>query len=263
MARMRGSNGRRARRRCGASTRAAAVCGALHGGARAAVAERRPRVARVPARVEAASRQRRRWSDRRAGAGHGRFPGGSVGRRRSFHRAGVGPERPGRGRTFLAAARKIPPGPCGTSQLGPGLQGTEPPMGTGDGVDPRSPANRRWRWGWTPDPRQIGDRGWGWTPDSRRVSSSCMHLMGSRMSRRPASVPLAAAVITRGRRARRRHSDIRLRFRMLMLSAGFKLMLQCQLTSLVLRSHEIASQTPIDSEVYSGDDGAAAHPKAA
>ena len=25
------------------------------------------------------------------------------------------------------------------------------------GMDPRSPANRGWRWGWTPDPRQIGD----------------------------------------------------------------------------------------------------------
>ncbi len=39
-------------------------------------------------------------------------------------------------------------------------QGTEPPMGTGDGDDPRSPANRGW-WpgGWTPDPRQIGDGG--------------------------------------------------------------------------------------------------------
>jgi hypothetical protein len=37
-------------------------------------------------------------------------------------------------------------------------QGTEPPMGTGDGDDPRSPANRGWRWGWTPaDSRQIGD----------------------------------------------------------------------------------------------------------
>jgi hypothetical protein len=36
-------------------------------------------------------------------------------------------------------------------------QGTEPPMGTGDGDDPRSPANRGWRRGWTPDPRQIGD----------------------------------------------------------------------------------------------------------
>jgi hypothetical protein len=41
------------------------------------------------------------------------------------------------------------------------LQGTEPPMGTGDGDDPRSPANRGWGWGWTPHPRQIGDRGWG------------------------------------------------------------------------------------------------------
>ena len=35
-------------------------------------------------------------------------------------------------------------------------QGTEPPMGTGDGDDPRSPANRGWCQGWTPDPRQIG-----------------------------------------------------------------------------------------------------------
>ncbi len=25
-------------------------------------------------------------------------------------------------------------------------------MGTGDGDDPRSPANRGWWWGWTPDP---------------------------------------------------------------------------------------------------------------
>jgi hypothetical protein len=24
-------------------------------------------------------------------------------------------------------------------------------------MDPRSPANRGWRWGWTTDPRQIGD----------------------------------------------------------------------------------------------------------
>ncbi len=37
-------------------------------------------------------------------------------------------------------------------------QGAEPPMGTGDGDDPRlSPANRGWRrglgLGWTPDPR--------------------------------------------------------------------------------------------------------------
>ena len=39
------------------------------------------------------------------------------------------------------------------------IQGTEPPMGTGDGDDPRSPANRGWGWGWTPDPRQIGDGG--------------------------------------------------------------------------------------------------------
>ncbi len=38
-------------------------------------------------------------------------------------------------------------------------QGTEPPMGTGDGDDPRSPANRGWRRGLTPDPRQIGDGG--------------------------------------------------------------------------------------------------------
>ncbi len=54
-------------------------------------------------------------------------------------------------------------------------QGTEPPMGTGDGdagaipdppqigdgagTDPRSPAVRGSGWGWTPDPRQIGDRG--------------------------------------------------------------------------------------------------------
>jgi hypothetical protein len=32
-------------------------------------------------------------------------------------------------------------------------------MGTGDGDDPRSPANpsRGWGWGWTPHPRQIGD----------------------------------------------------------------------------------------------------------
>ena len=39
----------------------------------------------------------------------------------------------------------------------PLAQGTEPPMGTGDGDDPRSPANRGWGWGWTPHPRQIGD----------------------------------------------------------------------------------------------------------
>jgi hypothetical protein len=37
------------------------------------------------------------------------------------------------------------------------VQGTEPPMGTGVGDDPRSPANRGWGRGWTPDPRQIGD----------------------------------------------------------------------------------------------------------
>jgi hypothetical protein len=33
------------------------------------------------------------------------------------------------------------------------------PVGTGDGDDPRSPANRGWRRGWTPGPRQIGDGG--------------------------------------------------------------------------------------------------------
>jgi hypothetical protein len=46
-------------------------------------------------------------------------------------------------------------------------------MGTGDGDDPRSPANRGWRRGWTPDPRQIGDGGGpgpaGWTPDPRQI----------------------------------------------------------------------------------------------
>jgi hypothetical protein len=45
------------------------------------------------------------------------------------------------------------------SGIGNRIQGTEPPMGTGDGDDPRSPANRGWRRGWTPDPRQIGDGG--------------------------------------------------------------------------------------------------------
>jgi hypothetical protein len=51
------------------------------------------------------------------------------------------------------------PGPLfldGTFE-GQNSQGTEPPMGTGDGNDPRSPANRGWGWGWTPEPRQIGD----------------------------------------------------------------------------------------------------------
>jgi hypothetical protein len=136
----------------------------------------------------------------------------------------------------------------------PAVQGTEPPMGTGDGDDPRSPANRGCRWGWTPDPRQIGDRGWGCSGPPivgacQTASAEQLHLMGtgSRMSPRLALV----AVIARGRRARRRHNDIRFRFRMLMLSTG--LMLQCQLTSL------IAAQTPID--VHSGDEGA--HPKPA
>ena len=89
--------------------------------------------------------------------------------------------------------------------------------------------------GMIPDPRQIGDGGGdgppipgksgiipGMIPDCRRVPEQ-LHLMGSRMSPRLASV----AVITRGRRVRRRHNDIRFRFRMLMLGAG--LMLQCQL----------------------------------
>jgi hypothetical protein len=41
------------------------------------------------------------------------------------------------------------------------------PMGTGDGDDPRSPANRGWGRGWTPDPRPFGPGwGWGWTPRS-------------------------------------------------------------------------------------------------
>ncbi len=69
--------------------------------------------------------------------------------------------------------------PCTSSD-----QGTEPPMGTGDGDDPRSPANRGWWWGWTrtprADPLQIGlslrlSRGWGlgcqwgWAPDPRQI----------------------------------------------------------------------------------------------
>ena len=29
-------------------------------------------------------------------------------------------------------------------------------LGMGPGMDPRSPVNREWWWGWTPDPRQIG-----------------------------------------------------------------------------------------------------------
>ena len=59
-------------------------------------------------------------------------------------------------------------------------QGTEPPMGTGDGDDPRSPANRGWGWsgppipgesgmgmGMDPDPRRAGDR--GSIPDPRQI----------------------------------------------------------------------------------------------
>jgi hypothetical protein len=68
------------------------------------------------------------------------------------------------------------PSPCRT----PGGQGTELPMGTGDGDDPRlgSPANRARWWGCrTVDPRSPADyrgSGWGWTPgpDCRRVPSS-------------------------------------------------------------------------------------------
>ena len=85
-------------------------------------------------------------------------------------------------------------------------------MAVGTRMDPRSPANR--------------GSGMGMIPDSvcRRVPSSCTLWVAEFMSPRLASV----AVITRGRRVRRRHNDIRLRFRMLMLSAG--LILQCQLT---------------------------------
>jgi hypothetical protein len=58
--------------------------------------------------------------------------------------------------------------------------------------------------------------------------------VGTRMG--PCLASVAVIMITRGRRVRRRHNDIRFRFRMLMLSAG--LMLQCQLTApnLVLMS---------------------------
>ena len=42
------------------------------------------------------------------------------------------------------------------------------------GMDPRSPANRGWRWGWTPDPRQIMiGSGMGMIPDCGPVPSSC------------------------------------------------------------------------------------------
>ena len=44
------------------------------------------------------------------------------------------------------------------------IQGTEPPICRGSGVDPRPPANRGWGWGWTPDPRQIGGGGGGGPP---------------------------------------------------------------------------------------------------
>ena len=51
-------------------------------------------------------------------------------------------------------------------------EGTEPPMGTGDGDDPRSQANRGWRWGWTPDPGNLKSgigMGAGLTPDPRQI----------------------------------------------------------------------------------------------
>jgi hypothetical protein len=44
----------------------------------------------------------------------------------------------------------------GTVLCGPSAQGTDPPMGTRDGHDPRSPANSGMGWGWTPNPRRIG-----------------------------------------------------------------------------------------------------------
>ena len=100
--------------------------------------------------------------------------------------------------------------------------------------------NPRWEpgMGMIPDPRQIGDGDGDGPPipgksgigdgDDPRLSACAeqLHLMGSRMSPRLASK--SVTVITRGRRVRRRHNDIRFRFRMVMLSAG--LMLQCQLT---------------------------------
>ena len=118
-------------------------------------------------------------------------------------------------------------------------------MGTGDGDDPRSPANR--------------GSGMGMITDCRRVPSSCMHLMGSRMSPRLASV----AVITRGRRVRivasvywqRSALQVRSRHR-----RRRRRRRQCHCLrrswhdSDVEGSRTIASQTPID--VYSGDEGA-------
>jgi hypothetical protein len=96
--------------------------------------------------------------------------------------------------------------------------------GMGMGLDPRvgSPANRGSGVGM--DPRLCCQ----WQAACAEPEQLHLLVTGSRMSSRLASV----AVITRGRRARRRHNrdDIRFkfRFRMLMLSAG--LMLQCQLT---------------------------------
>jgi hypothetical protein len=98
----------------------------------------------------------------------------------------------------------------------------------GVGVDPRFWQIGGGVGGGPPIPGKSGI-GVGWTPDCRRTRAEQLHLVGSRMSPCLASV----AVITRGRRVRRRHNDIRFRFRMhcmLMLSAG--LMLQCQLTLL-------------------------------
>ncbi len=86
--------------------------------------------------------------------------------------------------------------------------------GSGMGVDPRSPANLNRGSGMGMDPRRLSA--------TRRVPSSCTY------GQQNEPMPSFSGCHHPRKEVRRRHNDIRFRFRMLMLSAG--LMLQCQLT---------------------------------
>jgi hypothetical protein len=115
-------------------------------------------------------------------------------------------------------------------------------MGTEDGDDPRSPANRGWGWECTRDPRRIGDgdgggpgppipgeSGMGVGMDPRLwACAEQLHLVGSRISPQ-ASFGGCHHPRKQGQKKTQRHPvSVYYCSRMLMLGAG--LMLQCQLT---------------------------------